>query len=103
MSTILRVKPDPEVLESLGAALAARRVDRGWRQADLAERAGVALRTVQHVEGGVPIRTDTLLRLFRALQLLDRFGDFLAPSLEPPAPSPLDDVDEPPARRCGCA
>lgn len=98
MSIMLRFMPDPEVLAALGAALAAERVDRGWRQVDLAQRAGVALRTVQHVERGEPIRTDTLLRVFRALQLLDRFAGFLGPSLEPPAPSPLEDIEETPAR-----
>lgn len=98
MGSMLRLKPDPEVLCTLGAALSAERVDRSWRQADLAERAGVSLRTVQHLEAGEPIRTDTLIRVMRALQLLDRLGAFLAPSLEPPAPSPLEDEDAAPAR-----
>lgn len=98
MGSILRLKPDPEVLSTLGAALTAERVDRSWRQADLAERAGVSLRTVQHLEAGEPIRTDTLIRVMRALQLLDRLGAFLAPSLEPPAPSPLEDEDDVPQR-----
>lgn len=92
---MLRIKTDPSILAALGKALAAERIDRGWRQADLAERSGVALRTLQNLETGEPVRTDTLIRVLRALQMLDRLGAFLAPSLAPPVPSPLDVEDAP--------
>jgi transcriptional regulator with XRE-family HTH domain len=90
MSNMLRIKADPDVLITVGEALQAERIDRGWRQSDLAARAGVALRTLQNLESGKPVRTDSLIRVLRALQMLDRLGVFLAPSLQAPAPSPLE-------------
>lgn len=48
-------KPEVDnVVARLGAYLATARVRRGWRQQDLAKKAGVATLTLQHVESGRP-------------------------------------------------
>jgi transcriptional regulator with XRE-family HTH domain len=95
---MLRIKSDPEVLTALGHAIAAERTRRAWRQNDLAAKAGVSRRALQTLETGAPSRTDTLIRVLRALQLLDRLGAFLAPSLDP-VTSPLEETPpEPPQR-----
>ena len=77
---------DIVVLQELGARLAAARIAANLTQAALAERAGVAKRTVERLESGeVAVRLDALVRVLRALGLMDRL-DVLVPA---PLPSPL--------------
>lgn len=87
---MLRLKRDSEVLSLIGEAIAAERIRRRTRQEDLAERAGVGRRALQGLEGGKIVRTDTLIRVLRALQMLDRLSGLIEPSLTPVV-SPLDE------------
>ena len=61
---------DAALLTELGARVAARRLGRRWRQADLAYEAGVSKRTVERIEAGVSVQTVLFLRVLRALGLL---------------------------------
>ena len=51
----------------VGARLRRQRMAFAWRQADLAERAGVSVQTVKAMEKGEPIAYESLLRLLLAL------------------------------------
>ena len=77
---------DAATLAEIGTRIAARRLNRQWRQADLAFEAGVSKRTVERIEAGVSVQTVLLLRVLRALGLLDRL-DALVPA---DGPSPME-------------
>lgn len=66
-----------------------RRLARGWTQAELAERAGLALPTLKLFERTGHISLDRLLRIASALGALD---DFRAP-FAPPPPRSLDEIE----------
>ncbi|MGO4701595.1 helix-turn-helix domain-containing protein [Dyella sp. 2RAB6] len=53
--------------QEVGARLRRQRMAFSWRQADLAERAGVSVQTVKSVEKGDPVAYESLLRLLLAL------------------------------------
>lgn len=78
-------KSDSEILATLGERLARERLDRNITQAVVAREAGVARRTVSRLENGHSVDTQSLIRILRALGLLDRL-ERLAP---PPRPSPV--------------
>jgi len=64
--------PDESVLLELGNRLAAARLARNFTQAALAERAGVAKRTVERLESGaVATQLSGFLRVCRALGLIE--------------------------------
>ena len=77
--------PEQTVLEALGAQLTAHRKNRGLTQAELAERAGIGVATLVRLENSGQAQVNNLLRVLRALRLLDRVEEALAP----PRPSPL--------------
>jgi transcriptional regulator with XRE-family HTH domain len=80
---------DDAVLRELGSRLAAARLTRNQTQAALAEAAGVSKRTVERLESGeVASRLSGLVRVCRALSLLDRF-DTLVPA---PVASPVEQL-----------
>lgn len=67
---------DDAVLGEMGQRMARRRIDLQYTQADVAEQAGVAKRTVERIEAGGSAQTSTLIRILRVLDLLrglDRF------------------------------
>lgn len=64
---------DAVVLRELGERLARVRLERNLTQARLAEEAGVSKRTLERIEAGGPSQLVNLVRVFRALHLLDRF------------------------------
>ena len=68
-----REKSDQQVLEELGYQLAKRRVARDMTQAALAEKARVGKRTIERLERGESSQTLNLMRVLRALGLLERF------------------------------
>jgi transcriptional regulator with XRE-family HTH domain len=85
MSTF-NTAPDAALLAQIGERLAAHRLARNLTQAELAEQAGLGLRTVQRLEAGAAAtHLSGFLRVCRVLGLLDR-PDAPIPAL---APSPM--------------
>ena len=71
---------DEMILAELGARIARRRLDLEYTQAEVAELAGVGKRTVERIEAGATTQLVTLIRIFRALEMIDRL-DGLAPEV----------------------
>jgi putative transcriptional regulator len=75
---------DSAVLAEIGRRLRRERLNRNVTRAELAERSGVSTSTIQHVESGTNFSMETLIRLLRALGLLDRVDALLPePGLSP--------------------
>ena len=68
---IERLLTDKTILAELGGRIAQRRLELQFTQAVLAERAGVSKRTVERIEAGATAQMSTMIRIFRALELLD--------------------------------
>jgi len=64
---------DAAALEALGSRLAAVRLNRNLTQTALAREAGVSRATIERLERGVGADLKLLVRVLRALQLLDGF------------------------------
>ena len=79
---------DEALLTELGERLAQFRLNQNITQAELAERAGVSKRTVERIEAGASTQLANLVRLLRALGLLENFK-LLAPE---PTPSPMEQL-----------
>jgi len=62
---------DAAVLQELGARLHRRRIDANLTQAQLAGEAGVSKRTVERIEAGHSTDLVMLIRVLRALKLID--------------------------------
>ena len=78
-----------DLLRAIAGGLRARRIQLGWRQADLAERSGVPLRTLRKFETTGLIGTGAFAQLLVSLGLADKFLELLKPV--PPAPRSLDE------------
>ena len=78
-----------DVLVALAAGIRGERIRLGWRQADLAERSGVPLRTLRKFETTGLIGTAALARLLVSLGMADRFLEWCKPP--PPAPKSIDE------------
>ena len=76
---------DESILGELGSRLEQLRVQRGITQADLAREAGIGKRTLERMEAGEGAQLVTILRVLRALGMIDRL-DLLAPEV---LPSPI--------------
>ena len=76
---------DDAILRQLGVRLALIRLERNLTQADLAIDAGVSKRTVERMEAGGATQLVNLVRVCRALGLVEGF-DALIPE---PVPSPV--------------
>lgn len=76
---------DTAALEGLGSRLAAARLRRNLTQTALGREAGVSRATIERLERGVGTELKLLVRVLRALQLLD---GFLA-SIPADEPSPM--------------
>lgn len=79
---------DGAALAELGERLTRLRLNRNATQGALAEEAGVSLRTLQRLEDGQPTQLVNLVRVLRALDLLENM-EALVPA---PAASPLQQV-----------
>lgn len=80
---------DEVVLAELGGRLARIRLERNLSQAQLAEQAGVAKRTIERLEAGaVGTQLSGFIRVCRVLEVLERF-DALIPE---PVPSPMEQL-----------
>jgi transcriptional regulator with XRE-family HTH domain len=77
---------DQTILQELGQRLARRRVALGFTQAALAREAGIAKRTLERVEAGESTQTSTLVRILRALHMLDS----LEAAIPAMGPRPMD-------------
>jgi transcriptional regulator with XRE-family HTH domain len=88
----VRRKRDPEVLQQLGARLAAARSARGWTQQGLAVAVGLSEAVVvSRIEQGVRgVTLDTLLRIAKALEV--PVGSLL--EVAEPVPPPQRQADE---------
>ncbi len=76
---------DDGALRALGRRLARHRLNRNLTQAEVAAEAGVSTLTVQRIEQGRSSQATNLIRILRALGLLDNL-DALVPE---PAISPV--------------
>jgi transcriptional regulator with XRE-family HTH domain len=86
---ISRQLTDEAVLNELGGRLAGVRLDRNLTQAELAEQAGVSMRTISRLESGsVATQLSSLVRVCRVLDLIDRF-DLIVPE---PVSSPIEQL-----------
>ncbi len=68
---------DTAILSEIGTRLGRRRVELNLTQAELATQAGVSKRTVERIEAGYSAQSETLLRLFRVLELLPGLDQLL--------------------------
>jgi len=77
---------DDAILAELGNRIARCRLDRQLTQADVAERAGVAKRTLERIEAGASAQVSSLVRILRVLDLLPAL-DRMIPEA---GPRPMD-------------
>jgi transcriptional regulator with XRE-family HTH domain len=82
------LQTDEAVLKELGSRLREARLIRNLSQADLASEAGLGRVTLQRIEDGRSGSTANLIRILRALDLLDDL-DRLIPA---PTPSPVEQL-----------
>ena len=73
----------------LGKRIRYKRIQKRFTQADLAERAGISVYTLQKMEQGMSYNVSTLIQVLRALNELDQMEHFLPPV----EISPLDMLD----------
>jgi len=69
--TIDSLMADSAVLQELGHRLARRRIAQEFTQEDLANEAGISKRTLERLEAGQPSQFLTVVRVLRALNMLD--------------------------------
>jgi transcriptional regulator with XRE-family HTH domain len=77
---------DEAILTELGRRLAQRRLELQFTQEMLAEQAGVSKRSVERIEAGATAQMSTLIRILRALELLDRLETLVPEAV----PRPMD-------------
>ena len=75
---------DEAVLDVIGERVRQIRLNRNETQGDLAEQAGVSVETVRKLEDGGNVSLTTLIRLLRALGMLDGIDTLIPePGLSP--------------------
>ena len=75
---------DGAILSELGNRLAQIRLGRNLKQSDLAIQAGVSKRTVERMEAGGPTQLVNMVRICRALGMLEHFETLLPEPLASP-------------------
>ena len=83
---ISKLLADEVILAELGERVTRRRLDLQLTQADVAEQAGVSKRTLERIESGASAQLASMIRIFRALDLLPGLDRMLPES----APGPMD-------------
>jgi DNA-binding XRE family transcriptional regulator len=68
------------IMTELGIRIAHRRIELGMTQAEAAEQAGVAKRTLERIEAGDDTQLTTFIRLLRVVELTDSL-DQLVPEV----------------------
>ncbi|HEY2274357.1 MAG TPA: helix-turn-helix transcriptional regulator [Steroidobacteraceae bacterium] len=81
---LTRELTDSAVLEELGARLARARIDANLTQAHLAEEAGVGKRTIERLEAGRGTDLRMLVRVLRALSLMEGLESLIAEAPQSP-------------------
>ena len=71
---------DDAILSEIGERISQRRLDMQLTQADVADQAGVAKRTLERIEAGASAQMISLIRIFRVLDILPGL-DRLIPEL----------------------
>ena len=66
---------DEAILAEIGERLTQSRLDLQLTQADVAEQAGIAKRTLERIEGGHSAQMSSMIRIFRVLDLLAPTGE----------------------------
>ena len=80
----LKVNTDQEIMVTLGYRLKRIRLRKNILQKDLAKKAGISLRAIQKVEGGIFVNLKTLIAVARALgRIEDFFSLFEIPTISP--------------------
>ncbi len=69
---------DAAILRELGARLERRRIDTNLTQAQLAEEAGVSKRTLERIEAGRRTDLVMLVRVLRALKLVEGLENLIS-------------------------
>lgn len=77
---------DEAILAEAGERIARRRLEYQLTQAALARQAGIAKRTLERVEAGETAQMNTIIRIFRVLDLLPNLDQMLPVS----KPGPLE-------------
>lgn len=77
---------DEAVLTEFGKRVASFRLNNNWTQADLANKAGVSKSTVEHLEKGQSTQLLNLVKILRALDLLQQFVNLVPEQ----GPSPME-------------
>ena len=75
---------DAAILQALGERIERHRIEANLTQAELADQAGIGKRTLERIEAGSSAELVTLIRVLRALHLVEGF-ERLIPEL-PPSP-----------------
>ncbi len=73
--------PDATLLEELGKRVRQQRVGQNLTQGQLADAAGISVRTLERFKAGQPIQLDKFIRILRVLRLSDNV-DLLLPENE---------------------
>jgi transcriptional regulator with XRE-family HTH domain len=75
---------DEQALTELGQRIVQLRLARNWTQAELAQQAGVSKHTVERLEAGESLQLTNLIRVCRALDLLEGLDALIpTPKLSP--------------------
>lgn len=77
---------DDAILAELGSRIARRRLDLQMTQAEAAEQAGVAKRTLERIESGASAQMSSLVRILRVLEALPGLDRMLPEA----GPRPMD-------------
>ena len=82
---------DEKILELIGERLARLRLEKNLTQGQLAEQAGLGVRTVQRLESGaVATQLSGFVRICRVLGLMKRFEAFIPEQ----GPSPMEQLKQ---------
>ena len=79
---------DDAVLKEIGNRIARYRLNQDKTQAALAQEAGVSTRTMTRVEHGDSVQASSIIRILRALQLVENLGTVIPE----PAVSPIQQL-----------
>ncbi len=75
---IFGIESNDYILFELGSRIKATRISMAYTQVDLAQKAGISLKTLERIESGENVRLDVLINLLRAMNLLQNI-DLLIP------------------------